>query len=377
MEEESMNEFGSKLYKKLEQNKELWDLFTRKEEYSQNKLDKYDRFGYANSGYKRISEAIVSDFMVENGLEIEYPDNKKFAICLTHDVDDVYPPFQHIFLSSLYCMRHFDINEIKKQLIWVINKKKFSPYINFEKIIALEDLYNAKSSFYFMSTDRDIRRFRYNIEDLEIELGFIIDSGWEVGLHGGFYAYNDLRELKKEKKRLEEASGKEAIGYRSHYLRFKVPDTWNLLYKAGFKYDTTLGYPDTIGFRNGMCHPFKPFDLNCNKQIDIFEIPLNIMDGTLFHSARLTDEAKNFINPTNSFDEAWHITKNLIDSVEKCHGIVTLLWHNYVFNCPFRENWSRLYKKILDYCDKKNAWMTNGEEIYNWWIKNGYDINKS
>jgi hypothetical protein len=36
-----------------------------------------------------------------------------------------------------------------------------------------------------------------------------------------------------------------------------------------------------------------------------------------------------------------------------------------------------LYKKILDYCDKKNAWMTNGEEIYNWWIKNGYDINKS
>jgi len=364
------------MYEKLRLNKELWDLFTRKEEYPQNKLDKYNRYPYANSNYKYILDAKVSNFLVNNGLKIEYPDDKEFAICLTHDVDEAYPPLQHIFLSSLYCMRYFDVNKIINPLISAINKKKFNPYLNFQKIIALEDQYNAKSSFYFMSTDRDIRRFRYNIEDLENELGFIIDCGWEVGLHGGFYAYDDLRELKKEKKRLEKALGKVVIGYRSHYLRFKVPDTWNLLYKAGFKYDTTLGYPDTMGFRNGMCHPFKPFDLNCNKQIDILEIPLHMMDGTLFQSTRLADEAKYLINPANSFDETWHIAKNLIDSVERCNGIVTLLWHSHVFNSPFRENWSRMYKKILDYCNKKNAWMTSGEEICNWWTTDGCDIYK-
>lgn len=60
-----------------------------------------------------------------------------------------------------------------------------------------------------------------------------------------------LKILKKKKRRLEEVLGKKVVGYRNHYLRFRVPDTWELLSKAGFKYDTTFGYSDCAGFRNG------------------------------------------------------------------------------------------------------------------------------
>ena len=341
---------------KLKQNKELWDLFTRKEEYSPEQLDRYNRFTYHLSSNEDILEPKVSKFLIESGLnlKLEYPENKKFAICLTHDVDEIYPPLSHTLLSSLHYMKNLNFNGLKDQLFWKYKGKEFSPYWNFKEIVALEGKYGAKSSFYFLATDKDIRRFRYNIEDLENELGFIVDKGWEVGLHGGYYAYNNLEEMKKEKKRLEGVINKSIIGYRNHYLRFKVPDTWELLAKAGFKYDTTFGYSDAVGFRNGMCHPFMPFNLNTNKEIDILEIPLIIMDGALFGSVK-------------SFEEAWEITKRLIDSVEEYNGVLTLLWHSNNFNCTFKENWVKFYMKILEYGYEKNAWITSEEEIYGRW----------
>lgn len=284
----------------------------------------------------------------------EIPENKNFSVCLSHDVDDIYPPSSHTILSSLHSIKNLDFNEIKKQLFWKSKGKEYSPYRNFKEIMKLEDKYDAKSSFYFITSDRDIRRFRYNIEDIDTELGFIIDNDCEVGLHGGYYSYNDLEAIQIEKKRLEKVLQKKVFGYRNHYLMFKIPETWELLAKAGFKYDTTFGYDDMIGFRNGLCHPFNPFNLEINKEINILEIPLVIMDGTLFESSK-------------SISDCWRITKELIDTVEKYHGVLTLLWHNTAFNCPFRENRFKLYEKILKYVYERDAWITSGENIFKWW----------
>ena len=136
-------------------------------------------------------------------------------------------------------------------------------------------------------------------------------------------------------------------------MKFKVPDTWELLSEAGFKYDTTFGYADCVGFRNGMCHPFKPFNLNTNKEIDILEISLTIMDCTLFDYMK------------QDMKGAWEVTKLLIDIVERYNGVITILWHNtYMIG----EN-LKIYEKILEYCYEKGAWMTSGEEIEKWWSK--------
>lgn len=342
----------------LERNSELWDIYTKKEEYSAKELDKHNRFSYANSKYKDIFEPVVSKYLLSNGPEITYPDDRKFAVCLTHDIDDIYPPLRHMLLSSLYCLKHLDFKGLKSQTLWTVNGKKQSPYLNFNHIMEIENKYDAKSSFYFITARKDPLRFRYDIEDVETELGEILDNGCEVGLHGGYYAYDNFESIKSEKEILENILGKKIIGYRNHYLRFKVPDTWELLTKAGFKYDTSFGYPDMIGFRNGMCHPFKPYNLNKNETIDILEIPLVIMDGTLFSYAK-------------SFEDAFNTAKKLIDTVEKHNGVITILWHNNTFSWPAMKYWELLYEKILAYCHSKNAWITSGEEIYNWWLKEG------
>ncbi|AKB76689.1 hypothetical protein MSHOH_0206 [Methanosarcina horonobensis HB-1 = JCM 15518] len=74
------------MFEKLKENEELWDLFTRKEEYSVTFRDGYERFPYYLSNHRSIFEPRVSKFLVENGLKPQYPDEKKFAVCLTHEM---------------------------------------------------------------------------------------------------------------------------------------------------------------------------------------------------------------------------------------------------------------------------------------------------
>jgi peptidoglycan/xylan/chitin deacetylase (PgdA/CDA1 family) len=91
--------------------------------------------------------------------------------------------------------------------------------------MALEDKYDAKSSFYFLTLNKGDLDFNFEIDDLEHEIGNIADNGWEVGLHGGHNAYINLDEIEDKKQRLEKVFGKKVVGYRNDFLKFKVPDT--------------------------------------------------------------------------------------------------------------------------------------------------------
>jgi len=59
---------------------------------------------------------------------------------------------------------------------------------------------------------------------------------------------------------------------------------------------------------------------------------------------------------------SWELTKRLIDTVERYHGVISVLWHNHNF---YGEK-QKFYEKILKYCAEKGAWMTSGEEIAGW-----------
>jgi peptidoglycan/xylan/chitin deacetylase (PgdA/CDA1 family) len=340
----------------LRQNDYLWDLYTKKEEYGTIQLDRYGRFSSQSSSQKKIESPEISQFLFEQGWVPEYPDNKKFAVCLTHDVDEIYPPWHHMFSSCISSLMKFRLRECNNQWLWKFKGKESSPYWNFREIMNLERKYDAKSTFYFLATDRDVLRFRYSLDDLKDELGFIHDSGWEIGLHGGYYSYDNADEIIKEKKRIELLINSEITGYRSHYLRFRVPDTWKVLIEAGFTYDSTFGYADRMGFRNGTCYPFNPYDVQEKKELDILEIQMNSMDTTLFDTSR-------------NYQDRWMRMKHLIDTVMGYNGVITINWHSTAFNCPFMAQREQMYKDILEYCYQKNAWMTNGSDLAQWWEK--------
>jgi peptidoglycan/xylan/chitin deacetylase (PgdA/CDA1 family) len=339
----------------IKNDENLWNLFTKKDEYKITRTDKYGRISYKKSNNENILNPIVSEYLIKNDYQTEYMDNKKFAIFLSHDIDDVYPSFRHL-------IRSFGPYPIHKQKLGFLKfirayYEKKNPYKNFKEIIRLEKKYDAKSTFFFLATEKDVYGNKYKLDNIQDEISYILEQNCEIGLHTSFYAYNNIKKIKSEKKKLEETTGKKIVGVRNHIYRFNLPDTWKLLFKAGFDYDSTFGYHDMIGFRNGMCHPFFPYDVNENKIIPILEIPPCIVDISLFSYMKL------------NAGKSWIIIKKLIDNVEKLGGVISILWHNWTYSYPvsyaglFGREWTKLYEKILDYGYKKNAWLINGKNI--------------
>jgi peptidoglycan/xylan/chitin deacetylase (PgdA/CDA1 family) len=334
----------------LQKNTRIWDLFCRKEEYHSQIRDRCNRFPYYASQDRNIFEPEASEFLMKHGYQAQYPENKPFAVCLTHDIDVIYEStadkgFEAIKKAARRKPHGYSIRQVFS--------KKF-PFTNFNEIMELEGRYNARSSFYFLALEPGDQDYTYEVSDLDHELGTIKDAGWEVGLHAGHRGSRDLQKLKDEKRKLENVINTSVTGCRNHYLRFVVPDSWELLHTAGFLYDCSFGYADCCGFRNGMCHPFHPYSLNSGKVLDILEIPLVLMDRSLSSEYMRLDS-----------DGAWEIARRLIDAVEACHGVITLLWHN----SSLVGEQKAFYEKLLKYCAQKNAWMTSGQEIASWWSR--------
>ncbi len=354
----------NKITSEIKKNTKLFDIFTRREEYHTKKLDDEGRFRYEYSSYADILKPVVSEYLVNNGFKSIYPEDKKFAVALTHDVDDIYVNTRDIFGSFTNCMIHGNLKEIPHLIKGKIDKKK-SPYINFQQIIDIEEEYKARSTFFFLvKPDPDFGNNYYS-KDIEPEIKKILDRNCEIGYHTRYHIFENVEKIKNEKIELERVIGKEVIGVRNHHLRFKIPNSWHVLQKSGFGYDSTLHYNDMVGFRNGMCHPFYPYDVEKNKTIDILEIPLTISDIALRSFMK--------INPK----KAWDYIKTIIDITEKFGGVVTILWHSWTFSLPisaagwFSKDWTKLYYKILSYCSEKDAWLTNCQDICDYEKKEG------
>lgn len=324
----------------LRENKELWELYTRREEYEPERLDEHGRFASYMSRNGGVGEPKVSKFLLDKGMRVEYPGGEEFAVCLTHDIDLLKP----------HSVRNLRIPRLARMGLGAVSTK-FRAAWGFRQIIELERDFGAKSTFFFMAVDRTDEDFNYGIIELEDDVRGILDDGWDVGLHGGRGACSSIDQLRNEKSRLEKVTGRKVTGYRNHYMRLNVPLTWRILVEAGFEYDSTLGYADVVGFRNGMCHPFRPFDLESKKHLDLLEFPLVVMDTTLYSYLQL-DTAR-----------AWEATKDMIDRVAATRGVFTLLWHNTYMS----GDRLALYRKIMEYCHSRGAWMTSAEEICRWW----------
>lgn len=322
---------------------DLWDRFTRREEYNNLIRDMHGRFPYWASQDRDIFRPSVSEYLYEQGLiKPEYPDGCEFALCVTHDIDVIYSsPYMKI-LNGILSVRQGNPKRAVREIGSVCNRK--SPFYNFKEILSLEEKFGVKSTWFFQALEPGEPEFRYWLSDVNRVFGDILDAGGEIGLHGGFDAPFNLDRLLIEKSRLEKVLGEKVMGYRSHYLKFQVPETWELLAQAGFSYDSTLGYTDCVGFRSGMCHPYKPMNLNTRKEIDITEFPLHVMDMSLFHRyMRL------------GFDGAWDLVKGMIDSVCECKGVFVVNWHNTGYVQEKIER--KILQKILVYCEKKPAYM--------------------
>lgn len=289
--------------------------------------------------------------------------DKDFVACLTHDVDMVtkFKSIKNIIRPCASLMlKNKDIKKALSIFSTYLKKKKNykkDPFWTFDYIMYIEKKYSFKSSFYFMSGGTSDFDNLYNIRDKKVLnlIDNIEKEGFEAGYHCSFNSYNNFEIMKKEKYILDELVENKPYGCRQHFLRFQVPLTWRYQEKLALLYDTTLSYADTEGFRCGTCFPYKPYDLLENRVINILEIPLIVMEGSL--------QNPNYGGYTP--EQGLNKTKNLIDTVKKYNGVFTILYHNSSFdpyNCMWN-GWKETYEKTMDYLGKNNCYGTSGRDV--------------
>ncbi len=162
-----------------------------------------------------------------------------------------------------------------------------------------------------------------------------------IGMHPSYNTNRDEKRLPEEKKFLESLCGISITRSRQHFLRLNMPGTYRKLIKAGIREDYSMGYHDLAGFRAGIAHPFRFFDLEKNKTGDLLIYPFAVMDRALKDYMQL--------NTFNAFEEICEI----INQLRMSGGIFISVWHNESLGDNGEwKGWKSLYIKMNKHIKK-------------------------
>ncbi len=214
------------------------------------------------------------------------------------------------------------------------------PNWTFERVVGEESERGARSTFFVLAghahaadgpSASAYERVRPRL------VATLLERGAEVGLHGSYRAADDPSRLAAERAALESLAGS-VPGQRFHYLRIDPHRNLRSLEALGFRYDSSLGFADAIGFRAGIVQPFRPWDAEADRVLDLVEIPLAAMDATLGEPRYLGLSA----------EMAEGRLLALLDRAAEQGGGFALLWHNEWFDERAFPGWGRLYFRLID-----------------------------
>ncbi|HAE13270.1 MAG: hypothetical protein H6548_01475 [Chitinophagales bacterium] len=312
-------------------------MLSCQQEYAPFEGDKYGRFAFADSWQYRFDAAdknlVAFHFdqltkslpLVQQ--KILKQDHASRLFC-THDIDTVFGAWTEQRKALL-----------KKGRVGTLLQLMFRhitgryDYLELEKILAIEDAYDVRSVFFWL-TERGrgrngIENADYHIDDPAIrkKMQLVSAAGGSNGLHKSALQTTYTEELERL-----HADG--LISNRNHYLRFFMPDTWRVMEQAGVALDATLGFAEQPGFRAGYGLPYRPFDVSGRREIALTEVPLLVMDTTYRHYLKK--------DPATAGKEII----NLLDK-HRQDAVINILWHNNYFFDLAEPGWLQVYKDVL------------------------------
>jgi hypothetical protein len=227
------------------------------------------------------------------------------------------------------------------------------------RILDAEKRFGSKATFFFKAGGEDKRDERYSLRSRVVRraLAEIKSGGHEAALHPSFCTHIDDRMLARELASFQGVASLKPKSIRQHYLRFRYPETWKIQERAGFSIDSTLGFAEREGFRNGCVHPFLPYDSEAGRVLGIWEIPLHVMDGTLRDYRRL------------DAGEAADSIRALAETAAEHRGACSMLFHNLIYDRDEYPGWPEIFEYWADpsrhgaYCgacsDTLSVWLNS------------------
>lgn len=319
-------------------------MLNRIEEIDYKKLDQHQRFtsihshAFQNKYHERpivdewlhILGQVISRLWPKLPLKIH-----TYNLRLSHDIDR---PFQYAFMGKTQLIKLLAGDLLKrKKLPMAFNRMKLwqkvhsgslqhDPFNTCRWLMDTSERNNTRSCFYFLCSKHDPQYDAdYDIDHLYMRqlLKEINRRGHEIGLHPSYHSANNRRMMANELSKLTRVCEREGItdinfGARMHYLRWEHPATLLALDSIGLSHDSTLMFPDRIGFRCGTCHSYPGFDPISQKLLKIRIIPLLAMEQLIPGFGPTISDEKQITNKLLEFH----------NKAKKVGGELTLLWHN-------------------------------------------------
>jgi len=305
-----------------------------------------------------------------------WPDGKRYAVVISHDVDTPFTnPSRRLHFRMM--LGHIRKSELKtadiyakaltKQVLGMLPAQgRDDPNFRFADWLEHEGDLGARSCFYvavrnsteISASPQDVF-YDFRHPDLVDALRQVTEAGWEVGLHASVNAWKNDGWFVEERELLQSViPGYEVAGLRHHYwsMNGDAPEeTLALHSKAGFHYDSSLGLNDAPGFRRGLAWPFNPFHRGTMEVLPIIEVPPTLMDGGIFYHDLPGDEAAGRI-------------REHIGAAFEHGGAVVLDWHLEQLNPDLLQGAGTALLEVLREMrhDSDIYWAAPGE-IAEWW----------
>jgi hypothetical protein len=323
---------------------------------------------------------LLRTWIIEEGIPfVEIPPSPSghpFSVCLTHDIDFVgikNHKFDHTMwgflvrstLGSLSRLAKGEISfsqclqgwraALSLPFIFAGLAKDF--WLPFEWYLDADK--NLGATYYIIpfkgrsgenvgSKHARKRAAAYDIMDIGEWTKSLLGSGCEIGVHG-IDSWHSIERARSEISRIRSVTGQSEIGVRTHWLLGSA-NTPKILEEAGYSYDSSTGYNETVGYRCGTSQVFRPIGAK-----ELLELPVIVQDGALFYSRRL-GLAKS---------EAWERCLGLIRDVGDNGGVLTLIWHD---RSPHPERfWGDFYLRFVDRLKSDGAWFGTASQVVGWY----------
>ncbi|HSY84407.1 MAG TPA: hypothetical protein VK807_21770 [Gemmatimonadaceae bacterium] len=247
-----------------------------------------------------------------------WPDGKRWAAALTHDVDVVtgWPAFTALRLVELF--RKGELGRAGRVIAAALGAIGGDPtWRGMADVLSVERDVGVVSTWFLLCGTPTMSTWRagdltYSPESRAVKrlLDALAAAGHEVGLHGSFATYDNAEVFGEQRRRLS-ALGATPTGVRQHYLRMVPGATQTAMRAAGFAYDATFGFPDRNGFRLGSA------DIVPSSFVEgLDEVPLVWMDRALSKYRGIED-------PNAWVDDALELAA----AARAVEGLWVGLWH--------------------------------------------------
>ena len=294
----------------------------------------------------------------------------RFAVALTHDLDNLWRWTRRGFAAAGYrtarAVRFGDGAAARRELgdgaDWLVRHlpRRSDPFWTFPLILGGEDVRGVSSTFFVIARHthkqdgNQPETYRRRIPEA---LSLVRTAEREVGLHGNDADRLGPEPLTRDRDDLQQRAGGAVTGMRYHYLRALYHETLPYLEAAGFAYDTSLAFAEHEGFRCGCSFPFHPYALAEKRPLDLIELPLAVMDGTLQESHYRALAAP----------DAERAAAAVLARALRSGGAVSLLWHNNRFDRRVSRGYDQVYWRLVDQALEHGAWCGRAGDVVARW----------